>query len=550
MAPTTALYLRLSVDDDNRDESNSIANQRDLLSAYVAAKPSLSAGEVLTFADDGWSGTNFQRPQVTALLDIAKRGGIQCIVVKDLSRWGRNYPEVSEYLDQIFPFLGIRFISLGEGYDSHTHKGQTAPMDIAFGTIMHDVYSKELSVKVRQSYVTKTKNGEFLCGSPPFGFVKSTIHRNRLEVDREAADIVFRIFSLACDGNSNTRIAAVLNNDGIDTPLMYRKRKGMTLRGAHSAVSSRTYWTSETVRKILIDERYAGVMVSGKQRIASPGSRKIEYLPESEWIRIPDSHEAVVSEDMYRQANANMWTAKKSAPVQNRSLLSGKVKCGCCGKSLEYAATKVNPYYCCRGARVNSGMGCFEGRLPFSNLSEIVLTAVKAEAQKMLDAQRQYRKYSQSQGSSANIVSTSTKSAKTALSSELAKLTASEAQLKRQGISLFEWFADSNISQESYIAAVQYNDEELGKVRNRIEYLNCRLSALLNATDISGSKADGAVTGVAAEPVLKRILGADLITDECLAMIDRIIIYDTRHIEVRFAFGDANVTAGAMSGLA
>ena len=496
MAFTTALYLRLSVDDDNRDESESIVNQRDLLNAYVAANPALSSGEVLSFADDGWSGTNFERPQVKALLDLARQGGVQCIIVKDLSRWGRNYPEVSEYLDQIFPFLGIRFISLGEAYDSEAHKGQTAPMDVAFGTIMHDAYCKNLSVNVRQSYMTKTKNGEFLCGSPPFGFVKSSDGRNRLEVDSEAADTVRRIFLLACEGNSNTQIAAALNNDGVNTPLMYRKHKGRTLRGAHSAAGSRVFWTSESVRKIIVDERYAGVMVSGKKRVSSPGSRRRDYLPESEWIRIPGSHDAIVSEDVFKQANAGIRHYKIVSPVKNRSPFAGRIKCGFCGRSMDYTATK-NPYYRCDGAKV--------------------------AAQKALEALRQRKQ--QAHGTPG----------RGAINAELKKLSAQIVLLEQRGITLYEDFADQKIDKGSYLAAITANDEELSRVQIRVDGLNGQLVAIT-----IGRAAKSAED----ESVLQRVQNADAVTGEVLSLIDRIFVFDNDRIEIQFTFGDTNVMGG------
>jgi DNA invertase Pin-like site-specific DNA recombinase len=304
MSYTTALYLRLSVDDgDKQNESDSIANQRALLLAYVNADAALSVGEVLVFADDGWSGTSFERPQVKALLELASRGGVQCVIVRDLSRWGRSYPDVSEYVDRYFPLLGIRFISVAEGYDSDRHRGRTAPPDVAFGSIIHDIYCKELSFKVRQSYQAKTKNGEFLSGSPPFGYIKSDENKNRLVVDREAADTVLRIFTMACEGYTGAEIAAALNEACADTPLMYRKRKGYTLRGAHKTAGDRIYWTGSSVLKIIRDERYAGVMVGSKARKVSPGSRKTARLPESEWIRVPGSHQAIVTAEIFQKAN-------------------------------------------------------------------------------------------------------------------------------------------------------------------------------------------------------------------------------------------------------
>lgn len=159
MNKATALYLRLSVDDESKDESNSISAQRLMLRDYVMADPLQSGTEIIEVVDDGWSGTNFVRPGVKRLLERTRKGEIGCILVKDSSRWGRNYVEVSEYMDHLFPFLGVRFISLNDGYDSNNYIGSTAPIDMAFGTIMHDIYCKELSIKVKQSYVRKAEKG-------------------------------------------------------------------------------------------------------------------------------------------------------------------------------------------------------------------------------------------------------------------------------------------------------------------------------------------------------------------------------------------------------
>jgi len=226
MECTTALYIRLSDDDSGDRESNSVTNQRDLLTGFVSGHPVLNKTRIIEFADDGWSGTNFQRPAVTEMLDAIRTGGINCVVVKDLSRFGRNYVEVCEYLEQIFPFLGVRFIAVNDRYDSKTHTGSTAPLDVAFSAMRHGLYSKELSLKVRQSYAAKAAKGEFLCGVAPFGYMRSKTERNKLVIDEGAAATVRRIFDLAAEGRKTTEIAAVLNRENADTPLEYRRKRG------------------------------------------------------------------------------------------------------------------------------------------------------------------------------------------------------------------------------------------------------------------------------------------------------------------------------------
>jgi len=160
---------------------------------------------------------------------------------------------------------------------------------------MHDLYSKDLSIKIRQSLDAKIKKGEFVHGSPPFGYVKSSTERNKLVVDKKAAEIVKRIFLLAHEGNSNTKIATILNREGVDTPSVYHKRKG----------NKNINWTRLTVRKILINETYIGTLIAGKMKCVKFGSKKYICLPKSEWIRIPNAHEAIISANVFQQATAN-----------------------------------------------------------------------------------------------------------------------------------------------------------------------------------------------------------------------------------------------------
>lgn len=173
-----AMYLRISVEDEDnqkkgKDESNSIGNQRDLLYRHIESCPELSGGKVIELCDDGFSGTNFQRPAVTRLLDMARAKELDCVILKDFSRFGRDYIEVSNYIDQIFPFLGIRIISVNDGYDSVAMSGKTSGVDIAFRNIIYDYYSKDLSAKVKSGKLTKAKKGDYLSPYAPFGYRKS-----------------------------------------------------------------------------------------------------------------------------------------------------------------------------------------------------------------------------------------------------------------------------------------------------------------------------------------------------------------------------------------
>jgi len=516
MSCTIALYLRLSADDNNAGESDSIKNQRDLLQRFVDTHPVLSVGKVLEFADDGWSGTNFERPQVKSLLDMARRGEVQCIVVKDLSRWGRNYIEVNEYIEQIFPFLGVRFISLNDHYDSDEYKGRTAPMDIAFASLVHDLYCKDLSKRVRQSYMAKAKKGEFVQGAAPYGYVKNSAEK-KMEADKEAAGVVRRIFDLACDGMKPARIAALLNADRVDSPIMYQRRLGRRAVGYQAMVSRDGVWTEVTVRRIISDERYTGVLIYGKTRSKTVGGNKRELLPESEWIKVPGTHEAIVSKDIFSKAAMCIKHHKKTGTKGTRVPFVGKLKCGYCGHALRYYATQ-KPYFLCQGPSLHYGMGCSDGKLYLDDLNAVVLAAVKTEAGKVLDTRRKRKEAEQHSYSDRD-----------ALFADLKRLTAQISFLERRVVDLYEDFTDGKLDKDGFLTAKAACVAELSGAKTRAAELNTRL-------DCSAEKAEFS----RGEPLLQCVLDADNITDEVLSLVDCVMVYAPERVEIRLAFNDTN----------
>ena len=526
--PVTALYLRISSDDDNQDVSNSVANQQDLLSAYVAADPVLSVGKVLIFADDGWSGTNFERPQVKALLDLVRRGGVQNIVVKDLSRWGRNYPEVSEYLDQIFPFLGVRFISVNDQYDSNDHKGQTAPMGVAFSSIVHDMYSKELSFKIKQAHAAKSKKGEYVTGSVPYGYIRPAARNNHLIIDEAAAVIIRRIFDMVSEGVKNTKIAATFNAEGIDSPLEHRRRLGRSTLALRPK-AGRSFWDGHVIYRIICDERYTGTLVCFKTkkvpRSEATGKRCQVKLPESEWVRVPDAFPAIVSAEQFEKVKAIRQKRQRPQPGKNKSQsrapFVGKVVCGHCNQRLKLSKT-TRPFFRCLGAKENIGLGCYDGMVRVSVLEDILLATVRVEAQKVINLQKRQQKQAQSQKHGS--------SEKDAISSELKRLTANIALLEQRGLVLYEEFAEGKVDREVYVAAKAANGSKLEAAQNRIAELSQHLS-VIEADNV-------AQPSIADESILHRVLIATEVTEEVLSLLDRMIIYDGGRIEVRFTFAD------------
>lgn len=325
-----AVYLRLSMEDaDDRDESNSISSQRVLITGYIDCREELRKMERAEFCDDGFSGTDMKRPGMQRMLGEVKAGRIGCIVVKDMSRFSRDYIELGTYMNQIFPFLGVRFIAINDHYDSQEHKGNTAPIDTAFQTLLYDLYSKDISVKVKAALDSKCANGEFAFGTAPFGYEKSKEIKNRVVVNPDEAEVVRDIFSLAYAGNSSTQIARMLNEKKTPTVMQVRHPDTMDRDGKARV------WSAQTVRHILNNRFYLGEMTYGRTRRKYVGSRAGVKTPETEWKTIENHHEPLVTAEVYEKVCSFHDDISVERKTEKNPLV-GKLYCGGCGYTMAY----------------------------------------------------------------------------------------------------------------------------------------------------------------------------------------------------------------------
>ena len=269
-----AIYLRLSLEDtDDKDESNSISSQRAMLHAYIRSDRELREKEVLEFCDDGYSGTSMERPGMQRLLKEVKDNQIGCVIVKDMSRFSRDYIELGTYMNQIFPFMGVRFIAVNDHYDSRDHAGSTTPIDTEFQTLLYDLYSKDISVKVKASFENKCASGEYVFGQAPFGYEKSRELKNTVVVNEKEAEIVRYIFALALSGNGSAQIARILNEKGIPTKTQMRHPERAWKSGRMQA------WDNVSVRAVLNNRFYLGEMAYGKSKRKFVGSKGSIAVP-------------------------------------------------------------------------------------------------------------------------------------------------------------------------------------------------------------------------------------------------------------------------------
>lgn len=461
---TLAKYIRLSREDENEGESGSIINQRELLNAFVKNSPDLSQYEVVEFCDDGYSGTNFDRPGVNALLDEVRAGNIQCILVKDLSRFGRSYIDMGDYLEQIFPFLGVRFLSVNDRFDSNDFDGATVGLDVEFRNLIYSLYSKDLSQKVRSAKKTRMEKGEFIGSHAPYGYAKSPKNRKKLVVDETAAAVVRRIFSMADEGKNAVRIAAILNAESIPTPYAYKLLMGCDRK--YNVVGQTNHWMNKTVLTILHDERYTGNMVNGKNRSPFVGSKHGKRTPKSEWIVVPNTHEAIVSEELFASVQARF-----SAPARIRaepaevSPLTGKVKCGVCGHVMRRSkSTPAAAYYYCESHQYVADSACTKDRISEASLMQTVLSVIQKQIELLVDMEPLFDQ-----------VSTQSHKDVSTLTGQLRRLQAVLAKRRASKVTVYERYRAGALGKDGYRGQTAEIGKEIAETEAQIAALETAL---------------------------------------------------------------------------
>lgn len=379
------LYLRLSRDDGDKEESNSITGQRELLRDYISQRPEFR--EYAVRVDDGFSGSTFERPSFQKMIEDVKAGRTDCIIVKDLSRFGRNYLDAGEYIEKIFPFLGVRFIAVNDNYDSLGDKKASDDLIIPFKNLINEAYCRDISVKIRSQLEIKRKNGQFLGSFAAFGYLKDEQNKNKLVVDQYAADIVRDIFKWKLEGVSPQDIADALNKLGVLSPMEYKRSLGMRFTTSFKTNAKAT-WSAGTVIRILKNPIYTGVLVQGKETTPSYKVHKRITKDESEWVVIEGNHEAIISKiDFDSVQKVLKCDTRRSPGGKAVGHFSGMIFCGDCGASMVRktvpAGEKKYVYYVCSAHKQDKS--CSPHRMRDTVLEEIVLDSLKQHISEVVD---------------------------------------------------------------------------------------------------------------------------------------------------------------------
>lgn len=522
-----ALYVRLSREDGDREESDSIANQRDMLAEFAAAQDDLAAPAFYT--DDGYTGTDFDRPGFRRMMDDLRAGTVNCVIVKDLSRFGRNYVGVGEYLEQVFPLLDVRFISVNDRVDSFLDPRSVNNLVVPFKNIINDEYCRDISNKVRASLDLKRRQGKFIGSFASYGYRKDPADHSRLLVDGQAAAVVRDIFDWFVGGMSVLGIAKRLNEMGVPNPSAYKRRQGMNYR--HPASDKLDgLWPDSSVRRILRNRLYTGTMVQGKNRIKSYKLHVSEAVPEADWIEVAATHEAIIPAELFERAQALFTRDTRTAPAQKEVyLFSGFLRCADCGRAM-HRKTISQPYgdyhyYICSTFKKQHSGACTKHTIRSDRLEQAVLEALRHQIALAVEMDELVAEINRS--------STRGHNAKRLLD-ERAQLEAEREHVEQMKLSLYPDWKAGDISREEYHQLKAQFEQRQAGLDGRIAAVQARIDEVQNGVDETNSF----LTQFVQYRSLQKL------TREAVAgLIDMIYVHEGGGITIQFKFSDAYAAA-------
>lgn len=373
-------YARISREDGDKEESDSIGTQFDIIDDYIAHNDDITF--VDRYSDDGWSGTNFDRPDFMRLMEDIKKGKINCVIVKDLSRLGRNYILVGQYLEMIFPMLNIRFISVNDRIDSIKDPASINNALVSFKNVMNDEYCRDISNKVRSSLDRKRSKGEFIGSFASYGYMKDPDDHHHLIVDPVAAEVVKNIFDWFLQGMSIIGIAKRLNHMGIPNPSAYKRQCGLNYK--HPAGQLDSAWPDSSVKRVLKNRLYVGDMVQNKNRTKSYKVQVSVAVPEENWVIVPNTHAAIIDREKFETVQQLLMRDTRTSPgINHVSIFAGYIRCADClramgKKSVAQSYGKYH-YYVCQTFRKAGRNLCTKHTIREKQLYDAVLATIQSQ---------------------------------------------------------------------------------------------------------------------------------------------------------------------------
>lgn len=385
---SAGLYLRLSREDGDKYESESISSQRDLLLDFINRNSDITVYD--TYEDDGWTGTNFNRPNFKRMEDDLRAKKIDCIIVKDLSRFARNCIEIGNYLSIVFPYLKTRFICINDNVDSYIDPESLDNLSTKFKNLINDEYCRDISVKVKSSLNVRRENGDFIGSFPSYGYQRNPSDYHKLIIDEEPAEVVRTIYAKFIAGESIRGIVRYLNNANILPPTIYKKEKYPTYKPAN--IKSDTMWTQRMVRRILTNQMYTGDMVQNVMNNISYRIQKCRPVEEEKHIVVPDTHEPIINKEDFQKVKELLARDTYESPkTLTMHPLAGFVKCGDCKRGMIrknlYNGWKEYRYLFCSTYKNRSKTACTKHNINADKVEETVLAFIKMNIAFALEAE-------------------------------------------------------------------------------------------------------------------------------------------------------------------
>lgn len=514
-----AMYLRLSKEDINksRNESESILNQKQMINTFINEREDLELVSIKI--DDGYSGSNFDRPAFKELMEEVKNKEVDCIIVKDFSRFGRNFIEVGKYIEEIFPFMGIRFIAINDNYDS-LNVNNYNDIIVPFKNLINDAYLRDISVKIRTQLDSKKKNGDFIGSFATYGYLKDPKNKNKLIVDEYASKIVKEIFKLKLEGFTHSKIANKLNEEGILCPMEYKKHMGLKFSTSFKT-SSKAKWNHNTIIRILKNPVYIGVLEQSKFTTLNHKIKNKIENKKDKWVICNNNHQPIIDKDTFDTVQKLMLSDTRIASNNEKlSLFSGILYCGDCGRSLirKNYGTKEKRYiyYVCSGAVKKTG--CTKHSIRDKVIEELIFKIIKSHIKNIVNLEQvlKYVKnvpYIEKEIEKININNENNKN-------ELKKL-------EEQKFKIYEDYKNGLLDKLEYQLFSKKNDEKIEIVKERINNSEKEITKLL--------KDDGKEQNFI--EYFKKYQNIEKLDRKIIiSLIEKIYVYEDCKIEIKFKF--------------
>ena len=458
------IYCRLSSDDGDNAESDSIINQRELISLYIKKEKDLKVVDY--YIDDGYSGTTFARPDFKRLIKDITNERINTIIVKDLSRFGRNYIEAGKYIEQIFPLYNVRFIAINDNIDSYKDPKSINNVIVPFKNLLNDEYARDISNKVKSVYKTKALKGEFVGGTTPYGYTKDEKNKYQLVVDKNEAENVKLIFQLYLNGWGQIKICKYLNDNKILGRKEIQRRKKWNISLEPNADNIQYKWSKSTIGKILTNETYIGNVVQNRTTTVSYKNHKVIYRPREEWIVVKNTHEPIISKDDYEKVQEILKSRNyERKPTTNLSIYYGKIKCADCGSGMckmeDFRGNRVCSNYYCRNYKTTSS-NCSPHKIRTADLNRLVLETIILQIKMVLNIEKTIEK-----AKNGGVL----KELEQKYTSNINRLNNDIEKYKRLKKSIYEDWKLDNISKDDYLLYVGDYDKNIENIKNEINAL-------------------------------------------------------------------------------